>query len=146
MWVTFVSLIVCIPESYPDLDAEDCICRSSRNQSQKVLTRLLRAGRIAWFLLTLYIQTLYHSCHYVTLMKKMETWTILNENASAFTHLPCRTFPSPFAPKFVMWCHNVTSHDITKMKVVRQTVQTGALGQTNKRTLPNVLSPQDSGR
>ena len=40
-----------------------------------------------------------------------------NENAWAFTHLPRQTFPSPFAPKFIMWRHmmsycNVTCHHV----------------------------------
>ena len=29
-----------------------------------------------------------------------------------FTHLPHQTFASLFAPKGVIWCHNVTSHDV----------------------------------
>ncbi len=34
-----------------------------------------------------------------------------NENAWVLTHLPHRTFASPFAPKFVIWRHYVSSHD-----------------------------------
>ena len=37
---------------------------------------------------------------------------IYHENAWVFMHLPRRKFASPFAPKFVVWRHNVMSHDV----------------------------------